>query len=274
MRLFCGNRGQNGGTTYGTASAAGSPTGRGLLLALGLLVVGVQPAAARQHCWSTTTTLSVLRRSTQRSGRQSPRRATATRFKSVPERIPSCRDRSTSTRASRCWAPQAGQRCANPRRARSRSITDPQGTIVSASNVVIDGFTVQDSTVAAFTGYGIWLQPGRQRHADPQQHHPEQHRRHRPRQQRTSQALIRHNLIQNNNLPGGSSGTGHLHRSSSSAGSVVRNVLIEENTFTGHDDARHRRAATPISSSGVFNLDVDVELVQLERPGHRALQHA
>ena len=39
-------------------------------------------------------------------------------------------------------------------------ITDPQGTSVSASGVVIDGFTVQGSSSGAFTGYGIWLNPG------------------------------------------------------------------------------------------------------------------
>ena len=36
-----------------------------------------------------------------------------------------------------------------------------QGTSVSANNVVIDGFEVQDSSLAAFTGYGIWINPGR-----------------------------------------------------------------------------------------------------------------
>src|SRR5205814_9214857 len=54
---------------------------------------------------------------------------------------------------------QAGIDARNPRGAES-IITDPQGTSVSASGVVIDGFTVQDSTVSIFTGYGIWLNPG------------------------------------------------------------------------------------------------------------------
>ena len=46
------------------------------------------------------------------------------------------------------------------RRGAESIVNDVQGTSVSASNVVIDGFTVQNSTVAAFTGYGIWLNPG------------------------------------------------------------------------------------------------------------------
>ena len=39
-------------------------------------------------------------------------------------------------------------------------IADPQGTSISASGVVIDGFTVQDSALAAFTGFGLWMNAG------------------------------------------------------------------------------------------------------------------
>ena len=45
-------------------------------------------------------------------------------------------------------------------------INDIQGTSVAASNVVIDGFTVQNSTVAAFTGFGIWHEPRHRRDAN------------------------------------------------------------------------------------------------------------
>jgi hypothetical protein len=38
-------------------------------------------------------------------------------------------------------------------------IADSQGTSISASGVVIDGFTVQDSALAAFTGFGGARQP-------------------------------------------------------------------------------------------------------------------
>ena len=34
-------------------------------------------------------------------------------------------------------------------------MTDSQGTFVTANNVVIDGFAIQDSINGAFTGYGI-----------------------------------------------------------------------------------------------------------------------
>ncbi len=137
-------------------------------------------------------------------------------------------------------------------------INDIQGTSVSASGVVIDGFTVQNSTVAAFTGFGIWLNPtvsGTQiinniiqdnivgiglanAGASP------------------TQALIKHNLIRNNTKPGGASGSG-IYTDQFGGGSTVRNVLVEENAFTGHSGFG---GAINISNTdpagGVFNLDV------------------
>src|SRR5207244_44095 len=114
-------------------------------------------------------------------------------------------------------------------------IEDAQGTSVSASNVVIDGFTVQNSISPAFTGYGIWLNPG-------------------VSGTRIlnniiqdnivgiglantgAQALIQHNLIQNNNMPGGASGTG-IYTDEFVGGTTVQNVLVKENAFKGHVDA-------------------------------------
>jgi len=49
---------------------------------------------------------------------------------------------------------QAGVDARTPRGAES-IVTDPQGTSVSASGVIIDGFTFQNSINAAFTGFGI-----------------------------------------------------------------------------------------------------------------------
>src|ERR1700737_4464 len=48
---------------------------------------------------------------------------------------------------------QSGADARGPRGAES-IVSDVQGTYVTANNVVIDGFTVENSTVAAFTGYG------------------------------------------------------------------------------------------------------------------------
>jgi hypothetical protein len=135
-------------------------------------------------------------------------------------------------------------------------INDLQGTSVGASNVVIDGFTVQNSTVAAFTGFGIWLNPGISgtqilnniiqdnivgiglANAGP------------------TQALIRHNLIRNNTKPGGASGSG-IYTDEFSGGPTVRNVLVEENTFSGHAGFGGAiNISNTDSAGGVFNLDV------------------
>jgi hypothetical protein len=130
-------------------------------------------------------------------------------------------------------------------------IADPQGTSIAASNVVLDGFTVQDSLVAAFTGYGIWMNPGTSG----------------TRVLNNiiqnnivgiglggSNVLISHNSIRNNNRPGGASGTG-IYTDEFAGGSIVRNVLVEENTFSGHNDAGIDSSNTD-ATGGVFGLDV------------------
>src|SRR6266496_6287177 len=80
-------------------------------------------------------------------------------------------------------------------------INDIQGTSVSASNVVIDGFTVQDSVFAAFTGYGIWLNPGVSG-TQIINNIIQNNIAGIGLANGGAQALIRHNLIQNNNSPG------------------------------------------------------------------------
>ena len=135
-------------------------------------------------------------------------------------------------------------------------VADPDGTSVSASNVVIDGFTFQDSTNAAFTGFGIDLNPGVSgtqivnnifqnniagigiSNAGP------------------SQLLIRHNLFQNDNDTGGASGDG-IYTDQFVGGTTVTNVLVEENTFKGNNDSGIDLSNTDSSmGSGVFNIEV------------------
>lgn len=114
-------------------------------------------------------------------------------------------------------------------------LDDSQGMSVSASGVVIDGFTVQGSVVAAYTGYGIWLNPGVSgtqvlnnifqdniaglgvANAGP------------------SQLLIQHNLFQHNNESGGAGGTGIY--TDQYVGGAVTNVLIDANTFNNNANA-------------------------------------
>lgn len=152
---------------------------------------------------------------------------------------------------------QAGNDARSPRGAES-IITDPQGTSVAADGVVIDGFTVQGSIVAAFTGYGIWINPTSDGTrivnnviqdnivgiglANPG----------------PVQAVIRHNLIRNNNAFGGASGSG-IYTDQFVGGTTVRNVLIDENDFIGNANAALDISNSDLSG-GVFDLDVTSNL--------------
>ena len=132
-------------------------------------------------------------------------------------------------------------------------VTDPHGTSVSASNVVIDGFTVQNS-VLNFSGFGIWLNPvvsGTQILNNIIQDNIVGIGL---ANSSASQALIQHNLIQNNNKPGAASGTG-IYTDEFVGGSTVKNVLIKENAFIGNVDAGIDVSNTD-PTGGVFNLEV------------------
>jgi hypothetical protein len=130
-------------------------------------------------------------------------------------------------------------------------VTDPQGTYVTASNVVINGFTFQDSTNAAFTGYGIAIKPstsGTQILNNIIQNNIV------GIGLGGSQVLIQHNQIQINNHPGGASGSG-IYTDEFVGGSTVKDVLIKENAFIGNDDAGIDVSNTD-PAGGVFKLDV------------------
>jgi hypothetical protein len=131
-------------------------------------------------------------------------------------------------------------------------IADVQGTSVAASSVVIDGFTVQGSSVAAFTGYGIWMNPGTTGTRILNNIIQNNIAGIGLANTGTSQVLIRHNLIQNNNVPGGASGTG-IYTDEFVAGGAASNFLIEENRFVGNLDAG---VDVSHSAFGVSNLNV------------------
>jgi len=90
-------------------------------------------------------------------------------------------------------------------------IADVQGTSINANNVVIDGFTVQDSSVAAFTGFGIWINPGRNGTSIVNNIIQDNIAGIGLANGGGSQAVIQHNVIQNNNRPGGASGRRKIH---------------------------------------------------------------
>jgi len=148
---------------------------------------------------------------------------------------------------------QAGVDARFPRGAES-IITDAQGTSVAADGVVIDGFTVQDSIISAFTGFGIWINPGRSG-TQIVNNIIQDNIVGVGLANLNAQAVIQHNLIRNNNVPGGATGTG-IYTDEFAGGPLVRNVLIKENAFVGNDDAGIDSSHTDFAG-GVFNLDVD-----------------
>jgi Right handed beta helix region len=133
-------------------------------------------------------------------------------------------------------------------------ITDSWGTSVTASGVVIDGFTVRDSTNQAFTGYGIALSPG-VGGTQIVDNIIQDNIAGIGLANTGTQALIAENLIRNNNEAGGASGSG-IYTDEFVGGSVVENVLVTENTFAGNDNAGIDISNTDFLTGGVFGLDV------------------
>jgi len=146
-----------------------------------------------------------------------------------------------------------------PRAGPESIISNSQGTIVTASNVVIDGFTVQDSTNQAFTSYGILLNSGLVNpgftgtqilnniiqnnvaglglaNSGP------------------SQALIQHNLFKNNN-PGTGSAFGTGIYTDQFVGGKVTNVLIDANKFINENNA-----GIGFSSTDTNNQDSNITI--------------
>jgi hypothetical protein len=120
---------------------------------------------------------------------------------------------------------------------------------------------VQDSSVAAFTGYGIWLNPnisGTQILNNIIQNNIVGIGL---ANSGASQAVIWHNLIRNNTRPGGASGSG-IYTDEFVGGPTVRKVLIEENSFIGHAgtggaiNISNTDFVTGTGAGGVFDLQV------------------
>jgi parallel beta-helix repeat protein len=121
-------------------------------------------------------------------------------------------------------------------RAASESVlSNTQGMSVSASNVVIDGFTIRDSSVAAFTGYGVWLNPGVNGSQVVNNIFTNNIVGLALANAGATQALVRNNLFSANNLPGGAGGTG-IYADAFATGAVV-DVLIDANAFNGNANA-------------------------------------
>lgn len=146
---------------------------------------------------------------------------------------------------------QSGVDARNPRGSES-IVTDPQGTIVTANNVVIDGFTIENSTAAAFTGHGILMGAGTTGTQILNNLIQNNIIGIGLANTGASQVLIQHNLIRTNNQLGPASGTG-IYTDQFVAGGAASNFLIDENRFVGNDDAGIDVSHT---ASSVSNLDV------------------
>jgi hypothetical protein len=123
--------------------------------------------------------------------------------------------------------------------ARTRAITDESilsndnGMSIGASDVKIDGFTVQDNTNSQLTGYGIWLNPGVSGTNIVNNIIQNNVAGIGLANAGSSPALIQHNLLQNNNNGSVRSGI----YTDEYVGGAVKNVLIDANTFNNNQNA-------------------------------------
>jgi hypothetical protein len=149
---------------------------------------------------------------------------------------------------------QAGVDARGPRGLES-VITDSQGTSVTVSGVVIDGFTVQNSTNPFVNGgFGILMSPptsGTQILNNIIQNNII------GIGLGGSNVTIRHNLIRNNTMPGPASGSG-IYTDQFVGGASVSDVLVQENAFSGHAGFGGAiNISNTAAGGGVFRLDVD-----------------
>ncbi|MGH8862537.1 MAG: hypothetical protein ACRDVG_15120 [Jatrophihabitantaceae bacterium] len=107
---------------------------------------------------------------------------------------------------------------------------------VTASDVTIDGFTVQDETNANEFGSGILLGPGTSgTHVVNDIVKDSITGLSLANASSTDQTVIQHDLFADNNQPGPISGTA-IYSDQFAAGGTLQDVLIDANQFTGNDN--------------------------------------
>lgn len=138
-------------------------------------------------------------------------------------------------------------------------LSNSQGMSISASNVLINGFTIQDSSNGAFTGYGVWINPG----VDGTQVFNNIFTNNIVglglANLGTNTAVVQYNYFNGNNLPGGASGTGIY--TDQYVGGQVSNVLITENAFENNVNAgiafSSEDGANPGSNINITNNSIN-----------------
>jgi hypothetical protein len=144
-------------------------------------------------------------------------------------------------------------------------ITDSQGTWVTANNVVINGFTIQDSTNGGFTGFGILMGAGTTGTQVLNNIIQGNIAGIGLSNSGGAQGLIQRNQIQSNNQAGGASGTG-IYTDQFVSGGAVKNVLVEENAFIGNNNAGIDMSNTD-AANGVSNLEVSTNSFDMNGRG-------
>lgn len=136
-------------------------------------------------------------------------------------------------------------------------LSNSQGISVGASNVVFDGFTIQDSINIAYTNYGIWLNPGVNGTQIVNNIFQNNVAGLGLANAGAVQAIIRHNLFQANNVGNvAAAGTGiytDQYVGGGIGGTPVSNVLIDENAFIGN-----KNAAIGFSNTDVLHPDSNI----------------
>jgi hypothetical protein len=153
-------------------------------------------------------------------------------------------------------------------------LSNSQGMRIAANAVVIDGFTIQDSIIAAFTGYGVSMAPGASGTQVVNNIIQDNIAGIGLANAGQSQALIQHNLIQNNNQPGGATGSG-IYTDQFVCGNCsdpmfcppphlplpCTNFLIEQNAFTSNNNAGidlSNTDATPMTNVDISTNTFDM----------------
>lgn len=159
----------------------------------------------------------------------------------------------------------------------SESILENSGGLyVTADNVIIDGFTVQNSTSGAFTGYGIAMGAGSSGtqiiNNIIQDNIVGIGLANNPA---GNQAVIQHNVIRNNTRPGPASGHG-IYSDEYVAGVAigVEDVLIDSNEFSNDNGALTGTWAIGISNTGSIpftNLQIQNNQIDSISPASRGM---
>ena len=158
---------------------------------------------------------------------------------------------------------------ARGRAASETTIANPHGTIVSADNVVVNGFTIEGN-VDTITVYGLDMAQGtfgtQVLNNIIQDNIAGIGLANTGGPGGSSQVVICQNLLQNNNQPGSASGTG-IYTDEYVCGSVggtrpCTNFLIEQNAFTGNTssgiDLSNTDLSTPITSFDISTNSFDM----------------